>query len=191
VVFLEDQARLLLIAHTVVAVAAIAASTHLVVWMRGYRRGEFSRHRAVRRFALISLALSAATFTLGHFAYPTYRTRVRAEYLDSPAVIAADLSARLSERSRLEPGPAVDRGAALRDRTLGAAKISRWFDVKEHWAGMAVAMNGFLALVLAFWHPRSDGDGVVPVVFGFALTAAAAMWAAGIIGLCTAAWRAV
>ena len=63
-VFLEEHARWLLVLHTICGVALVAASTHLVVWMRGYLRGEFGRHPAVVKFSYITLSLFAVAFVL-------------------------------------------------------------------------------------------------------------------------------
>ena len=62
VLFLEDHARLLLVLHTVLAVAAVATSTLLVVWLARVRRGAHGRLRAVRRFAVILAVLHGAAF---------------------------------------------------------------------------------------------------------------------------------
>ncbi len=210
VVFLEEHARWLLVTHTVIAVALVASSTHLVVWMRGYLRGGFSRHRAVRRFSYISLSLFAAAFLLGNIVYPTYKVRVRLEYLENPSAVeraeAGRAEAAADSRERYERSKAVRQGASIDSATSievepdasdgvaavnSAAKIARWFDVKEHWAALGLILAAACALVLTFWDPREGGREIAPIVFGLALGAAATTWLAAIIGLLTTSYRAV
>ncbi len=99
-IFAESSARFLLVLHTVFAVACVGASTHLVIWLRGYRRGQFTRVRAVKRFAWISLALYAVTFFGGNLIYPTYKVRVRGQFLDDPTAIVRELAARQKADAR-------------------------------------------------------------------------------------------
>jgi len=173
-VLLEDHARLLLILHAVVGAATVAAATHLVVWMRAYPRGDFARHRSVRRFAWISVALFAAAFALGSLAYPTYKVRVRVGYLENPDAIAAVVGE--------------ERAPATIARTAVAA---RRFDVKEHWAGLGLVLALACALALRAWDPPRDGPGPATALFGFSLTVAAVAWLAALIGLVTASYRAI
>jgi hypothetical protein len=196
-----DTARWLLVLHTAVAVATVGASTHLVIWMRGYRRGVTARHAAVRKFALMALALFAASFVIGNVVYPTYRTRARYEYLDSaPAVIEDSLDrterhVRAAEKN-LAPVPAVTPGRADHQAQLraeAAERAARWFDVKEHWAALGFALTGALTLILLVWAPKQD-DGSAPLgplTFLMALGAAGTTWVAAVIGVLTVAWRAV
>lgn len=177
--FLEPYARLVLVVHAVLGAALVAASTHLVVWMRPYLRGKFQRRPAVRRFASIALVLFALAFTAGNLAYPTYKVRVRAGYLENPTAVAADLAVR-------EPKGA-DVDAAL-DRT---AKVARWFDVKEHWTAFGFTLALACWLILRFWDPVRDGAAIAPIVFGMAVGAAATAWLAAIVGLLTASYRAI
>jgi len=179
VVFFEENARLLLVAHAVLGAALVAASTHLVVWMRGYLRGKYTRRPAVRRFSIISVVLFGLAFTAGNMAYPTYKVRVRAAYLENPSAVEADLRERTGR-----PG---DMDTAL-DTT---AKIARWFDVKEHWAAVGLMLAIACALVLRFWDPVRDGAAIAPMVFGLALGAAAIAWLAAIVGLVTSSYRAI
>ena len=208
--FLEQHARWLLVAHTIVAVALVAASTHLVLWMRGYLRGEFSRHKAVRRFAYISLSLFVAAFVLGNLLYPTYKVRVRIQYLDNPTAVAADLEDRArigaTARQRYEESRAFRDGASIDQATsitvepeppdtevstLAAAKIARWFDVKEHWVALGLILAAACALILSVWNPKRAGPEIAPIVFGLAAGASATVWLGAIIGLITASYRAV
>ncbi|HEY8142400.1 MAG TPA: hypothetical protein VIG06_07005, partial [Kofleriaceae bacterium] len=115
---LEAQARFLLILHAILGAATVAASTHLVIWLRGYLRGKPQRKRAVKRFAWISLALFALTFVVGNLGYPIYKVRVRTGYLENPPAVEAAMMG--AEPSAVQ---------ARYDRT---ANIARWFDVKEH-----------------------------------------------------------
>jgi hypothetical protein len=175
---MEEQARWLLIAHAVVGAATVAVATHLVVWMRGWLRGQFSRRRAVQRFALLSLALFATTFAIGNLAYPIYKVRVRSEYLEDPAAVAASLR---------DPTPAQITAAA--DRT---AAVARWFDVKEHWVAMGLVLAIACALVLRFWDPAEPGAAAIaPLVFGMATGAAATAWFGALVGLLTSSFRAL
>lgn len=194
--FLEDHARLLLLAHTALAVAAVGAATHLALWTRGYFRGQFGRHRAVRRFAWISLTLSVAAFLAGNAIYPTYRVRVRAEYLENPTAVAEQAAASARARAQTEgvPAAALDTREASRQRALAAAKIARWFDVKEHWLALGLLMSAALTFLLWRWDPRRDGGhsaALGPVVATLAICAALTTWSGAIIGVLVSAWRAV
>src|ERR1044071_5266856 len=101
----------MLVLHTALGVAAGGAATHLVLWSRGFLRGQFGRLRAVRRFAWIVLALQLAAFAAGNVMYPTYKVEVRAAYLENSTEIVAaqDSHQRALERSAARdaaPGPA-------------------------------------------------------------------------------------
>lgn len=189
----ESAARWMLVLHTVVGMAAVGAATHLVVWMRGYPRGNFGRHRAVRRFAVYSLVLHAAAFLAGNVMYPTYKVQVRTAYLENAGELVADYTARdrvvheLAARERLG-GP---EATATGDIVKRAAKAARWFDVKEHWVALGLMASAALVLVLALWDPRRDGRALVPVVLGLGWLIAATVWIGAIIGVLTASWRAV
>jgi hypothetical protein len=179
VLFLESHARLLLVVHAALGAALVAASTHLVVWMRGYLRGRFERRRAVRRFSLIAVALFGLNYTVGNLVYPTYKVRVRAGYLENPSAVEADLRAR---------GASPD---AVDDALDTTARVARWFDVKEHWASVGLMLSIACAVILRFWDPVRDGRDIAPVVFGLALGAAATAWLAALVGLVTASYRAI
>lgn len=194
--FAEATGRWLLVLHTITSVATIGAATHLVIWMRGFARKDVRRHKAVRKFALIALALYAANFVLGNVMYPTYRTAVRAEYFDSPSAVVDDALRRGEEAARRAPDAARDPAAAdaaAHARAAGATRAARWFDVKEHWVALGLAVLAALVLVLVVWSPREDADGamIAPYLFAMAIAAAAAVWFAGIVGVLTAAWRAI
>src|SRR5262245_65693674 len=80
----------MLVLHTALGAAAVGAATHLVIWSRGFLRGEFSRLRAVKRFAWIVLVLQVAAFAAGNVMYLTYKVEVRAAYLENSVAIVAD-----------------------------------------------------------------------------------------------------
>jgi hypothetical protein len=201
VVFAEDAARWLLVLHTAVSVATVGALTHLVVWMRGYRKGDTRQHRAVRKFAVISLVLFATNFVIGNVVYPTYKTRVRVEYLDQPGAVIDDARRRDEEHARaIEknglPVPVVSDGRldrAAKARADDANRAARWFDVKEHWVSLGLALTAGLTLILLMWRPKDDADSAViaPYTLLMAVGAAASVWIAAIIGVLTAAWRAI
>jgi hypothetical protein len=208
-IFLEEYARWLLVLHTTTAVALVASSTHLVVWMRGYMREKCSRHRSVRKFAYITLAMFVLAFALGNLVYPTYKARVRMEYLENPTAVAADSAARAQVaaqvRERYERAKALREGVPVeRVEAIGiapsapdpsfpreTAKIARWFDVKEHWVALGLMLSAACALIVTFWDPGKTGAEIAPVVFGLAIGACATTWLGAIIGVLTASYRAV
>lgn len=194
--FAEEHARLLLVLHTAIAVAAVGAATHLVLWMRFYWKGQLGRHRAIRKFAAISLALHFAAFVAGNVIYPTYRIAVRAEYLEVPSRIVEEATAAARERARSLHADeaavaALDSSEASRLRVIAAAKAVRWFDVKEHWLALGLFASLALTLLLWRWDPRRDGLALAPIAFGLGLCVALSLWAGAIIGVLTSAWRAV
>ena len=196
-VFGESVARLLLIAHTAVAVACVGASTHLVLWLRSWRRGKFDRVRATRRFAAISAALYIATALVGNLLYPAYKVSVRAQFLDNPSEVTREADARSRARERIESvyGDGADRPAAVAP-TEGpartAAKMARWFDVKEHWVVFGAILALALALILYGWNPKRDGgEALGPIVFWMAVAASGAAWFAAIVGVAVSSFRAV
>ena len=193
------SARWLLLLHTALGVAAVAASTHLCVWLRKYLRGASGRRRAVQRFALIALVFHASAFLVGNAAYPTYRARVRAEYLDSPDALgaAAEAQARASAtmRARVLGGSATPTDGELARATAGVAdrgaKIARWFDSKEHWVAVGLALAIAVFALLRAWDPERDGRGPATFVWLAALGACATVWFAAVVGILTATWRAI
>jgi hypothetical protein len=171
----ESEARLLLVLHAVIGAATVAVTTHLVVWMRGWVRGKFTRRRAVVRFAWMSLALFGATFVVGNLAYPIYKVNVRSAYLENPIALAAETETR-------------EEAAALYDET---ERIARWFDVKEHWAAMGLMLALACVLILRRWDPTRHGPDLAPMVVAMAGGMAATAWLAGIVGLITSSYRAI
>ena len=200
-IFAESSARLLLVLHTVCAVACVGASTHLVVWLRGYRRGQFTRVKAVRKFAWLSLGLYALTFLGGNLIYPTYKVRVRAQFLEDPGEIVREVAARKTAAARTERlygsgellGGATPIAAPTELPARRAAKMARWFDTKEHWIALGFALSLGLAFILAAWKPKSDPRSEVlgPMVFWLAVGAAGAAWLGAIIGVLVSSFRAV
>jgi hypothetical protein len=200
-VFLEDNARLVLVLHTISAAALVAATTHMVVWMRGYRRRQFHRHAAVRRFAWISFGLFVSTFVIGNLAYPTYKVRVRGQYLDMPAAVeAARQSDREAERRLYQhhnqmravrglPEAEVTHRPGISARE--AAQAARWFDVKEHWVALGLGMSAALLFLVTGWDPRKHGANLGPLVFALAVGTAATTWLGAVVGIVVTSYRAI
>jgi hypothetical protein len=192
-VLTEAAARWVLVLHTALGAAAVGAATHLVLWSRGFVRGEFGRLRAVRRFAWIVLALQLAAFAAGNAMYPTYKVEVRAAYLENSVALAADQDSHQRALDGIAareaaPAPAPTATSALVRRAAGAA---RWFDIKEHWIALGILASLALVLVLGFWDPRAGGRELVPIVLGLTLIIAGTLWLGAVIGVATASWRAV
>lgn len=201
----DGFARLLLVLHTVLAVAAVAAATHLVLWLRRNlkQRGSFA---STQRFATYALALQLAAFVLGNVMYPTYKMRVRVAYLENPVAIASDYNGRAVDRARIE-GTAVPNPepTAADSKALAAVRMARWFDVKEHLLAFGVGALAAVWIITRRWRPRRhvhvavisttpghvDADSIAVVVLGLAVFAAATLWIGAIIGVLTAAWRAI
>ena len=189
--FLEEQARFWLVVHAVVGAATVAVTTHLVVWIRRYPRGEFGRHRAARWFATAALLLYGGQFALGNLLYPSYKVRVRAEYFDLPAAAREERRVRdqaraaVDERARVTPLPAPP--AAGRDLPA----LGRLFDVKEHWAALGLGVALALGLVAWAWDPRRDGDGATALFVSLAVACAGCAWLAALVGLFVSSHRAV
>lgn len=183
----DSAARWLLVLHTALGVAAVGAATHLFLWLeRGRPR------RATIRFAWLVLALVAGAFVAGNTMYPTYKVEVRAAYLENPGAVAAAAAAHDRELARVaarenERPPEATQTAAL---VHHAAQAARWFDVKEHWVALGLFAAVALALLLLVWDP-AEGAAVRPVILGLAGIVAGSTWLAAIIGVLTAAWRAV
>lgn len=85
---LEAAARPILLAHAVAAGALVALTTHHLIWII---RSRGARRRGEPRFALLASGVLSLAFLLGCVLYPTYRVRVRAEYLDRAAPVVAHL----------------------------------------------------------------------------------------------------
>ena len=179
----ESAARWLLVLHTGLGVAAVATGTHLVIWLRRYLRGSADNRRAVITFAWLFLGLQVAAFLAGNAMYPTYKVVVRAAYLDNALAIE---DAQAVEQRALAKLGVTDEPT---ERAHGAAQAARWFDVKEHWIALGILASAAVLISLLRWQ-REDGL-VGSFVFGLAVIACATTWLGAIIGVLTAAWRAV
>jgi hypothetical protein len=183
----------MLVLHTALGVAAVGAATHLVIWLRGYLRGDYTRHRAVRKFAWISLVLHLCAFLAGNVMYPTYKIEVRAAYLENANAIVEHAEAHRGELDRIaarEKAPKVEPTATA-ELVKRAAKAARWFDVKEHWIALGLIASAGLVLMLVLWDPRRDGGALSPIVLGLAAVIAGTVWFGAIVGVLTASYRAV
>lgn len=208
-VFAEDYARWLLVAHAVLGVALVASTTHLVVWLRRFPSGKFHRIFAVRRFARISLGLYLINFLVGNLLYPTYKVDVRVGYLEDGSAVTREWQERREadrvtvERYRQtrelypgtpsaelpDPAPAVDEPPPVARTT---AKVARWFDVKEHWVALGLLLSLAAAGILHAWNPvKNPSRAVGGMTFGLAFGAAAACWIGAIVGLVVSSFRAV
>src|SRR5262249_3747349 len=101
--------------HAIAATVLVASATHHLVWCCGYLRGNWSRQKAEKRFALIACVAFVTTFVIGNMLYPTYKVRVRAEYFDNPAAIAEEAKLRTTQRELVgvKASAPVVQGAAL------------------------------------------------------------------------------
>ena len=183
----DSAARWLLVLHTGLGVAAVGAATHLFLWLR---RG--SPRRSTVRFAWLVVALMTGAFLAGNVMYPTYKVEVRAAYLENPGAVTAAAAAhdrelaRGAAREHQQP-PESTATVALVHR---AAQAARWFDMKEHWVALGLFASAALLLILHRW-TLGDGPAVAPFVLGLAVVASGTTWFAAIIGILTAAWRAI
>ena len=202
--FLADHARLLLIVHTALAVGAVAASTHVVVWMRGYRRGDFRRHTGVRRLSLYSALLFLGAFIAGNLMYPTYKVQVRAQYLENGGTVIRERAERDQARAQVrerydraraqrgaEPLPPPGAPDADADVARDTARMARWFDVKEHWLALGLMLALVVAVLARAWDPRVAGAGIAPAVLLIAVGAALTGWLGAIVGVLVSSHRAV
>jgi hypothetical protein len=183
-VLTASAARWLLVLHTALGVAAVGSATHLFLWLY--------RGRTIGRYAWLVVALIAGAFLAGNAMYPTYKVEVRAAYLDSPTAVTNAAAAHEHElavvAAREHVSPPETEGARARVRS--AAKIARWFDVKEHWVALGLFAALALAAILAFWRP-ADGGAIRSVVLCLAGLTAGTAWLAAIIGVLVSSWRAV
>lgn len=208
----EEQATLLLTAHTFFALATVTLSTHLVVWLRHYLKGRFGKRRSIARFALLSTSAYAITMLLGMALYPTYKVRVRAEYLENPSRIhraveatskAQALTRERNEEVRRYRAGQVPISTGVPDAVPEAvtklaeaqvergAKLVRWFDVKEHWAVLGFLLSLATCGIVLTWKPDKGSGSIAKSVMALAAGAACISWAAAIIGIATAAARSV
>lgn len=196
-----SAARWLLVLHAVLGAAAVAAATHWVVWLWPLWRGKVPRRAALGRFATIAMALYALAMAVGLVLYPTYKARVKLEYLTRPSSVIDDQAGRalatdeLTDRAMGAPPRPVDLDRARRlagDAPTRASKMARWFDTKEHWAAVGLLLGLALAAIGWAWRPGPDDpvqDGPVVVAVVGAIVVAAIAWYAAIVGLMTTATR--
>ncbi len=228
VLFAESHARLLLLVHTALGVATVAAATHLAVWMRDIRHGRFRRIRAIKRFARISACLYVLTLLAGNIIYPVYKIRVRVEYLEQPDAIVKDQERRRQMRARIaeeywahrhRQAPSAESPGASAASAPGtgssasaevgvpasahldsaadlasvdtAAKLARWFDVKEHWVALGSMLAVACAICLHYWPRQDHGAAIRSIAYLMAVGAAACAWLAAVIGVLVSGVRAV
>ena len=189
----EGAARWLLVLHTAIGVSAVATGTHLVIWLRRYLRGAAGKRRAVLKFAWLFFGFQLAAFVAGNAMYPTYKVEVRAAYLENaPAIVDSQaIHARTLGKVELREHGDVDELSETAELVKRAAQAARWFDVKEHWVALGLFASAAVVLVLSLWKPEDEPSPMAPFVLGLATLACATTWIAAIIGVLTAAWRAV
>src|SRR5205823_9968087 len=118
---------------------------------------------------------------------------VRAAYLESAGAGGADRAtsdrelARIAAREGVRPAA----GAATEWLVRRAAASAHWFDIKEHWIALGIFVQAALLLVLALWEPKRDGTGIATIVLALAALVACTLWLGAIVGVVTAAVRAV
>jgi hypothetical protein len=186
VLFLESLARPILICHAIAAAVLVGSTTHHLLWCRHYLRGRYGQIKAEKRFATIAACAYLTTFTIGNLLYPTYKVRVRAEYLDNPPAIAAEARLRAGEHRAVaesEGGPAA---TTMPDLT----RVSHLFDIKEHWVALGCAASVLLWILSRKAHPREHAQ-VLTLYLGLAAFACGAAWLGALIGLVTASYRSV
>jgi hypothetical protein len=186
VLFLEPIARPLLILHCIAAAVLVAATTHHLVWCRGYFFGRFQRYKGERRFALVACAAFLITFVLGNFLYPTYKVRVRAEYFDNPAAISEEVKLRATQRQLVGLKPT----APVLTVGLSLSSIARAFDIKEHWVAIGSAASLVLLLLSRRAHPK-DHPRVLPLYLGLVMIVCASAWFGALVGLLVTSYRSV
>jgi hypothetical protein len=191
-VLTDTAARAVLVLHTALGVSAVGSATHLVLWLRKYMRGQQSKRRAVLQFAWLTLALQLGAFACGNLMYPTYKVEVRAAYLENTTAIhsAATVHAQELERIAAREHERPPEAPATAELVKRAAHAARWFDVKEHWIALGIFASAALLLILSLWDPR-EGPAVKPIAMTLAVIVAGTVWLGAIIGVLTAAIRAV
>jgi hypothetical protein len=138
----ESISRFLLFLHHVGAIVALATSIHLVIrastalFSRGYIK-------QARLHALILAVSYAATFVLGMLVYPTFRIRIRYEWLDAAAPHATALFEAKEHLAALGLVPAI-----------GLYMLTRVLDLNDEadrqYRSLFLVMNLFVAAVLLF-----------------------------------------
>ncbi|MBV8761804.1 MAG: hypothetical protein JO257_31200 [Deltaproteobacteria bacterium] len=181
----DSAARWLLVLHTALGVAAVGASTHLLLWL--WRR----KPRALR-FAWLVVALMAAAFVAGNAMYPTYKVEVRAAYLESPGAVTAAAAAHQHdiERVAAREGARPAEATPSMDIVRRAAQAARWFDVKETWVALGLLCAAALAWLLSI-REAAESSSIRPVLLGLAAIVAGSTWLAAVVGVVVASYRAV
>jgi hypothetical protein len=198
VIFLEAHARAWLIVHAIVGVALVGSATHLVIWTRS-RSGLATRWRGVRRHATITLILYVAAFALGNLLYPSYKVRVRLEYLDEPTAVSADAEARGRARALVEQRRTGVATAPPRNDAPMLTSVARVFDIKEHWVALGLALAAAACVLAWAFDPRARNDeersGAAEMaeraLFCFAVATATCAWIGAIVGLYVSSFRSV
>jgi len=156
-----------------------------------------------------------ATMLVGLALYPTYKVRVRSEYLENPSAIRRATEARAADQElaevrnqesrRFRLGEAReaktltqlsddDRNAIAMDadaRVHRGVKLSRWFDVKEHWSALGLILAGAIALLLWVSPPGKPDRRIATTTMALALLSAGIAWTAAVIGILVTAARSV
>ncbi len=164
------------------------------MWTRGYLRGRFSRHRGVKTFAALSLGLYLATFAVGNVIYPVYKVNVRAQYLDDPSALVEDYVSRQKARQRVLDHPTPSRPTDEVALAMRMASVSRWFDVKEHWMSLGLALSFACAAIVYRWNPSKNSPHsrvIAPIVFALAVGQAATTWFGAIVGIVVSSYRSI
>ena len=183
-IFLEEFARPLLVSHAISASVLVGATSHHLLWTRAYRRADFTKIKAERRFALIATLAFIATFLIGNLIYPTYKVRVRSEYFDNPAAVSREMTLRAEEHRRV----GVDASAPISVQLL--TSIARLFDIKEHWVALGCAASVLLLLLSRAAHPK-DHPRVLVLYLALSAITCGTAWFGAVVGLLTASFRSV
>ncbi len=202
----EAHARWLLVVHALLGAATVALTTHLALWSWQAHRGRRARIPFVRWFAGTALLVTLAQFLLGNVLYPTYRVRVRAEYLDQPTAARAEAGLRAEVRTRVDARASADAVRAARapvDASIAPAPpsglpgVARLFDVKEHLAAICLAAIAAAWWVARTWttagvrDDRARARGPGALVVSLALVAAACAWIVAVVGHVVTGARAI
>ncbi len=137
----EPISKVLLFLHLVSAVVALGSSIHLILRMGRAMRGTYvPQVRLHSRILAISYSI---TFVLGGLIYPTFRIRVRHDYLDAVLPWATGIFEIKELGASLALFPAI--GVWLLVRAID-------FKQREHapYAIACIAMASYVVLVLTF-----------------------------------------
>jgi hypothetical protein len=148
------------------------------------------RATGTRWFALIGFALYGAAFVGGNLLYPTYKVRVRAEYLEMPSAVTEDVRSREAARAEIRRRA----GDAPETRTIQPARLSgvaRAFDVKEHWAALGLPLAAGALALTRRWNPKTESVTSRRLLLLCTGGAALCAWLAMIIGLVVTSYRSV